>query len=180
MDTYKCYTRSLLISPLVLSETVNKSRKKMAVVWVVVPCRLVEVYQHFRGARYLWNTGELLPDHTVLQCGRLPSWHVLPWEQQILLWVQRHSTPEYMFFLIVIFPLLIICFVNLFMYCRYHKKYFHFLNLLNISRSGGRMYVERSTFVQHTHSFMGYCIWYPVRWFFIGYFLSCICSKLMW
>jgi hypothetical protein len=47
----------------------------MAVVWVVAPCSLVEVYQRFRGPCYpddggskdLWNVGKLLPDYTVLQ-----------------------------------------------------------------------------------------------------------------
>jgi hypothetical protein len=31
---------------------------KMAVFWVVVPCSLVEVYQHFRGACCLHHQGD--------------------------------------------------------------------------------------------------------------------------
>jgi hypothetical protein len=67
---------------------------KMAVFWVVVPCSLVEVYWHFRGAcclHYqdnsssspcwwrqqvhlkLWNMGKLLPDYTAQQPRSQPS-----------------------------------------------------------------------------------------------------------
>jgi hypothetical protein len=64
----------------------------MAVVWVVLPCSLVDVYQRFRGhcpddrgSKDLWNVGELLPDYTVLQPRRQPSSYSPPWEPQILL-----------------------------------------------------------------------------------------------
>jgi hypothetical protein len=76
--------------------------KKMAVFWVVAPCSLVEIYQHFRdpcclhhqgsghhhgdgGSKYLWNVGKLLPDYTVLQPRRQPSSYSPLWEPQILL-----------------------------------------------------------------------------------------------
>jgi hypothetical protein len=71
----------------------------MAVFWVVVPCRLVEVYHRFRGpcclhhqgdhpddggSKDLWNVVKLLPDYTVLQPRRQPSSYSPPWEPQIL------------------------------------------------------------------------------------------------
>jgi hypothetical protein len=69
---------------------------KKAVFWVVVPCSLVDIYQHFRGAcclhhqddggsKDLWNSGKLVPDYMTLQSRRQPSSYSPPWEIQIRL-----------------------------------------------------------------------------------------------
>jgi hypothetical protein len=63
----------------------------MAVFWVVMPCRLVWVYQCFRGLYCLHhqgdrlsNVGKLIPVYVVLQ----PRWQAasqsLPWEPQVI------------------------------------------------------------------------------------------------
>jgi hypothetical protein len=61
----------------------------MAVFWVVAPCRLVWVYQHFRGlcclhhqgddgaSTDLWNVSKLIPVYPALQHGRQPSPHYI-------------------------------------------------------------------------------------------------------
>jgi hypothetical protein len=46
---------------------------KVAVFWVVTLCSLVEVYQHFRGSKYLWNVNKLLADYMALQPRTRPS-----------------------------------------------------------------------------------------------------------
>jgi hypothetical protein len=67
----------------VLFEALMAVSRKMAVVWVVAPCRLVWVYRRFRGLYCLqrqsddrptdggrtdlWNTGKLIPVYTALQ-----------------------------------------------------------------------------------------------------------------
>jgi hypothetical protein len=71
----------------------------MAVVWVVAPCSLVDVYQRFRGPCFLhhqddeisspWFVGKLLPDYTTLQPRRQPYSYSLLWEPQILLGKNR-------------------------------------------------------------------------------------------
>jgi hypothetical protein len=53
----------------------------MAVFWVVAACSLVEVYRHFGGrdrpddggSKHLWNVDKLLPDYTLQQPRRQPS-----------------------------------------------------------------------------------------------------------
>jgi hypothetical protein len=65
---------------LVWLEVLTALNMKMAVVWVVAPCRMVWVCQHFRGLcclhwRYkdLWNVGKLMPVCKALQSRRQPS-----------------------------------------------------------------------------------------------------------
>jgi hypothetical protein len=74
---------------------------KMAVFWVVAPCRPVEVYRRFKGAcclhhqgdecpddggrKHLWNVGKLLPDYTTQQPTTQPSSYWPPWEPEISL-----------------------------------------------------------------------------------------------
>jgi hypothetical protein len=88
-------------------EVLTAVRTKMAVLWVVEPCSLVEVYQRIRGpcclhhqgdrrddggSKDLWNVGKLLPDYTVLQPRRQPSSYSSPWEPQILRFPRRFPT----------------------------------------------------------------------------------------
>jgi hypothetical protein len=61
----------------------------MAVLWVVAPCILVEVYRRSRGAccpydgsKHFWNVNELLPVHTAQQPRRRPSSYSPPWQTQ--------------------------------------------------------------------------------------------------
>jgi hypothetical protein len=79
--TSKCYLKvnvatDIFVSDLLIYvgfEVLMATSMKMAVFWVIVPCSLVEVYWHFRGAYSLRNVGKLLPDYTVLQPRRHPS-----------------------------------------------------------------------------------------------------------
>jgi hypothetical protein len=66
-------------------EVLTAVSTKMAVFWVVAPCSLVEVYQHFRGpcclhhqgSMDLWNIGKILPHYMALQPRRQPSLKVV-------------------------------------------------------------------------------------------------------
>jgi hypothetical protein len=88
---------------------------KMAVLWVVASCSLVEVHRRFRGpcclhhqsnhrpddggSKDLWKDGKLLPDHTALQPRRQPSSYSPPWEPQILLfWLCFRSVSRNSYF----------------------------------------------------------------------------------
>jgi hypothetical protein len=63
----------------------TKYMLKMAVFWIVAPCRLVWVYKYFRGLYCLhhhgdhggntdpWNVGKLIPVYIALQPRRKPS-----------------------------------------------------------------------------------------------------------
>jgi hypothetical protein len=86
------FTDTVTFTVRLLKVIQAKVKMKMAVFWVVAPCSLVEVCQHFRGHRPddggskdLRNVGKLLPDYTVLQPRRQPSSYSPPWESQILL-----------------------------------------------------------------------------------------------
>jgi hypothetical protein len=70
----------------------NGGDRKVAVIWVVAPCSLVEVYRRFRktgcfqhqgiyrpdvgGSKYCWNIGELVSDYAAL----LPRGHPSSWQ----------------------------------------------------------------------------------------------------
>jgi hypothetical protein len=64
-------------SSLVRFQVLTAASMKMAVLWVVVPCTLVEVYRRFRGTcclhHQVWNVGKLLPDYTAQQPRKQPS-----------------------------------------------------------------------------------------------------------
>jgi hypothetical protein len=49
-------------------EVLTAASMKMAVFWVVAPCRLVEVYRHFRGTCFL-------PDYTALTAIFKKTWN---------------------------------------------------------------------------------------------------------
>jgi nitrate reductase NapE component len=83
-----CWLDCLLLAVFVLS--------KMAVSWVVAPCRLTWAYQplvgpyciHHQGvyrSTDLWNICKLTTVYTALQPRRRPSSYSPPWEPQILL-----------------------------------------------------------------------------------------------
>jgi hypothetical protein len=66
---------------------------KMMMIWVLAPCRLVEVGRRFRGvcclrrfddegSRCLWNVGKLLTDRTAQHPRRQPSSYLPPWEPE--------------------------------------------------------------------------------------------------
>jgi hypothetical protein len=62
----------LMDSYTVGSEVLTAVRMKRAVLWVVVPCSLVEVYQRFEGSCCLHHQGNHRPHYTVLQPRRQP------------------------------------------------------------------------------------------------------------
>jgi hypothetical protein len=73
---------------LVEFEVLTAVRMKMAVFWVVAPCSLVEVYQHFRGTCCLHHQGITLK--CPLTCWQTSTTlHGDPGDRKILL--QKHS-----------------------------------------------------------------------------------------
>jgi hypothetical protein len=46
---------------------------KMTAFWDDACSSLVEIYRHFRGSKYLWNAGKLLPDYTAQYSRRQSS-----------------------------------------------------------------------------------------------------------
>jgi hypothetical protein len=84
----------------------------MAVFWVVAPCSLIEVYQHFRGScclhhqgdrpvdwgsKHLWNVSKLPPDSRAQQPRRQSSLYSPPWEPEIsrLLWSSPSTSDNF-------------------------------------------------------------------------------------
>jgi hypothetical protein len=73
----------------------NIKNVKMAVLWDVASCILVDIDLRFRGAyclhyqgnvggnKYLWNVDQYLPDCTVQHPRRLPSSYSSPWDSEI-------------------------------------------------------------------------------------------------
>jgi hypothetical protein len=78
-------------------ETLTAVSAKMAVFWVVAPCRVVFIYHRFRGlyclhhrsddggSRYFWNICKLITGYTTLQPRRQPSSYLPPSEPKIIL-----------------------------------------------------------------------------------------------
>jgi hypothetical protein len=54
------------LQQLVGFEFLMEGSIKMADSWVIAPCSLLEVYQHFTGTCCLWNISKPVPDYRAL------------------------------------------------------------------------------------------------------------------